>query len=141
LISLKKRVVKIFFTLILLSLIGCSANKLVKNGVYNELSSREYEELMKQDDINIIDVRTKSEYKKSHIKDAINASFFSGHFLDIIEEYKLDTNKVTLIYCETQHRSPSAAKRLSKVGFKKIVDLKKGMNSWRKQGFPYESEK
>lgn len=123
-----------------MSLAACSTNKLASSGIYREVLSKEYELLLNQGNINIIDVRTKSEFKKSHIKNAVNASYFSGNFLEIVSSYNLDTNKVTLIYCETQHRSPAAAKRLTKIGFKKIIDLKKGLSSWRKQGFPYESE-
>ena len=124
-----------------MSLVACSANKLAIKGIYKELPSKEYKELIKQNDVNIIDVRTKSEFEKSHIKGAISASYFSGKFSKIVSDYNLDTNKVTVIYCETQHRSPAAAKRLYKLGFNKIVDLQKGMSEWRKQGFPYESEK
>ena len=137
---MKKRTNNIFFAIIFISLVACSTNKLVRSGIYKEVPSNEYEALLNEENINIIDVRTKSEFKKSHIKGAINASYFSGNFLEIVSSYNLDTNKVTLIYCETQHRSPAAAKRLTKKGFKNIVDLQKGMSSWRKQGFPYESE-
>ena len=140
-ISLKKRTINIFSSLIWLSLVACSANKLAVSGIYTELSSKEYKKLIKLNDVNIVDVRTKSEFKKSHIKGAINASYFSGKFSEIVSNYNLDTSKVTLIYCETQHRSPLAAKRLNKLGFNRIVDLQKGMSKWRKQGFPYESKK
>ena len=137
---MKKRVSNLFSVFILLGLIACSANKLTEKGIYKELQSKEYEVLLNRGNLNIIDVRTKGEYKKYHIKGAINASYFSGNFLDIVRSYNLDTNKVILIYCETQHRSPFAAKRLNKIGFKNIVDLKKGMSVWRKEGFPYESK-
>ena len=136
---MKKRVITISSVFVLFSLMACSVNKLLENGVYRELSSKEYERMLTEGNINIIDVRSKSEYNKTHIKGAVNASYFSGNFLEIVLEYNLDTNKVTLIYCETQHRSPAAAKRLSKIGFNRIVDLKKGMRVWRKEGFPYES--
>ena len=112
---------------------------MASKGIYKEVEPSVYEVLLKQENINIIDVRTKGEYEKSHIKGAINASYFSGKFLKLVKEFNLDTNKTTLIYCETQHRSPIAAKRLYKIGFKKIIDLERGMRIWRKQGFSYES--
>ena len=127
----------IYAFIILVCLCSCSANKLTNKGVYKELEPAEYDALLKVENVNIIDVRTKGEFKKSHIKGAVNASYFSGKFLKLVEECHLDTNKTTLIYCETQHRSPIAAKRLYKVGFNKIIDLKKGMIKWRKLGFSY----
>jgi rhodanese-related sulfurtransferase len=118
---------------------GCSVGKLIDDGVYEELESTQYEALINRGGINIIDVRTKSEYNASHIEGAINASYFSGGFLKLVAQHHLDANKITLIYCETQHRSPMAAKRLYKAGFSKIIDLKKGMSKWRKEGFPFKS--
>ena len=120
-------------------LTSCSTRKLHNAGIYIVLSPAQFENSLNQKDINIIDVRTKGEYNKSHLKGAVNASYLSGKFLKQIANYHLDNNKTTLIYCETQHRSPLAAKRLYKVGFTKIIDLKKGMVVWRKQGYPYES--
>lgn len=125
--------------IILLLICSCSTRKLSNEGIYKELEPAQFENVLNQNDINIIDVRTKAEYNKSHLKGAVNASFLSGIFLKLIAQYHLDTNKTTLIYCETQHRSPVAAKRLYKIGFTKIIDLKKGMVVWRKQGYPYES--
>lgn len=126
--------------LILISLTACSTRKLAKVGVYKEATPLEFDNLRLQPQINIIDVRTKSEYKKSHIKGAINASYLSGKFSKIISDLNLDTTNLTLIYCETQHRSLFAAKKLNEMGFNRIVDLEKGMMHWRKLGLPYQSE-
>ena len=107
----------------------------MKKGIYKEFSSQEFEKLLQQDNLNIIDVRTKSEYNKSHIKGAVNASYLSGEFSTIVSDYNLDTTRLTLIYCETQHRSLFAARKLYKLGFNNIVDLQKGMRIWREKKF------
>jgi rhodanese-related sulfurtransferase len=36
------------------------------------------------------------------------------------------------IYCETAHRSPMAARKLRRIGFVEITDLKKGYKPYRK---------
>lgn len=36
------------------------------------------------------------------------------------------------MYCQTQHRSPLASKKMKKMGFKKIIDLKGGFVKWEK---------
>ena len=130
----------IILALILVSLNACSISKLAKTGAYKEVSALVFDSLILQTNVNIIDVRTKSEYSKSHIKGAQNASYLSGKFSTIISNLNLDTTNLTLIYCETQHRSLFAAKKLARLGFKKIVDLDRGMMYWRKQGFASQSQ-
>ena len=116
---------------------SCSIHKLSKKGVYKEVSSKEYLLYVNDSTVNIIDVRTAAEYQKSHIKGALNVSYFGGHFKKSLVELDLDTNRTTLIYCETQHRSLFVAKKLYKAGFKSIIDLDKGMVKWRKKGLPF----
>ncbi|MFK7786423.1 MAG: rhodanese-like domain-containing protein [Crocinitomicaceae bacterium] len=127
----------IILSALIFTLTSCSIRRLEKMNVYKEVSAESFEELLKEPDINIIDVRTRSEFEKSHISGAQNASYFSGHFDELVDSLNLDTSRKTLIYCETQHRSLFAAKKLYKAGFKTIVDLDKGMLHWRKNDFPY----
>ena len=116
---------------------SCSISKLEKMGVYKELTSIEYIVYVTDSLVNIIDVRSPKEYKKSHIEGAINISYFGGSFKEELDKQKFDTTKTMLIYCETQHRSLFVANKLYKAGFKSIVDLEKGMRVWRKNNYPF----
>lgn len=116
--------------------LSCGINKLEKKGVYVELPASDYLQYVEDSTVNIIDVRTEKEYQESHIEGAVNASYFSGNFKDIIDTLHLNASKTTLIYCETQHRSLFAAKVLYKKGFDNIIDLDRGMRIWRKESFP-----
>lgn len=109
-----------------------------KSGTYKELSGKKYLNYVNDSSVNIIDVRTHAEFAKSHIKNAVNISYFGGHFKKELRALNLDTKKTTLIYCETQHRSLFVAKKLRKAGFHQIIDLDKGMMRWRKDGLPFE---
>lgn len=133
------KVVYIIFVSCLCVVFSCSINRLTRKGVYKEVEPETFLTYVNDSTVNIIDVRTPSEYEKSHIKGAVNASYFGGDFKKTIDSLGLDTSRTTLIYCETQHRSLFATKILYKRGFKKIVDLKKGMMNWRKLAFPYIS--
>lgn len=94
------------------------------------LSPNEYEQkLNATEDKLIIDVRTKGEYKKAHIKGAQNISYLGSTFAEKAAE--LDNSKPVFIYCETAHRSPLAARILSNLGFKEIYDLQNGFENWR----------
>lgn len=116
---------------------SCGLHKLKKEKVYKELSSEEYLVYVNDSIVNIIDVRSPKEYKKSHIKGAINVSYFGGHFIENFQKLDLDSTRTTLIYCETQHRSLMAANKIYKSGFNTIIDLDKGMRIWRKNEMPF----
>jgi len=126
----------ILFTIILL-FSSCGLHKLKKEGVYKELPSEEYLVYVKDSSVNIIDVRTQKEYNKSHIKGAINVSYFGGNFKENFNKLNLDTSKTTLIYCQTQHRSLMVANKIYKAGIHSIVDLDKGIRVWLKAEMPY----
>ncbi len=82
-------------------------------------------------DVQLIDVRTTSEYNAGHIDDAININYFEKElFLDRIS--KLDKNKPIYLYCHIGGRSGKASKTLEKQGFKTIYDFTGGWKSWQK---------
>jgi rhodanese-related sulfurtransferase len=86
--------------------------------------------------VQIIDVRTPMEYKKGHVPGAVNISFLGFGLAQKIK--KLDLEKPVFIYCQTAHRSPLAAKKLSQYGFQVINDLENGFKEWQEAGFPIE---
>ena len=65
----------------------------------------------------IVDVRTKEEYKESHIKGAINIPYDQ-----IDENTKLDKKKDILVYCKSGARSNKAYNTLKELGYK-VTDL------------------
>ncbi len=116
---------------------ACSIKRFTRLGYYQEKSGIEFQKYLNDSLVNIIDVRTIKEYEKSHIEGAKNASYIGGDFKEIVDSLQLNKSIPTLIYCETQHRSLFATKKLVKMGFKHIIDLDKGMIAWRKDGFSY----
>lgn len=121
-------------------LTSCSIGRLTKKGVYREIGAKDYFTYVTDSSVQIIDVRTKSEFEKSHVEGAVNISCLGGGFKSGVKGSGLDPDKTTLIYCETQHRSLFAAKKLYQLGYKEIIDLDKGMMRWRKDGYPYISD-
>lgn len=126
-----------FFILMVSIFSGCGIRSLSKRGAYVELPASEYEALLKDSAVHLIDVRTEKEYEKSHIEEAYNVSYLGGHFLRRFSEMNLDPSKTVLIYCETQHRSLFVARKIYRKGYKRIVDLDRGMMHWRKSGYPF----
>ena len=119
---------KSIFLLITFSLLLLSSCFTVRDGnhfSYQKLAPSAY--LNKIQEIQphyLIDVRTPNEFKKSHLPQAINFSYFANHFDSDVDT--LNRDWPVFLYCQTCHRSPLAAKILKKKGFKTIYDLKGG---------------
>ena len=126
----------------LLFFILCSSEMIIAQDFlpsvkFKTLTPNEYEDKLKAtEDKLIIDVRTKGEYKKAHIKGAQNISYLGSTFAEKAAE--LDNSKLVFIYCETAHRSPLAARILSNLGFREIYDLQLGFENWRNLKMPME---
>ena len=81
--------------------------------------------------IQLIDVRTPEEYEAGHIEKAINVDFLADDFETAIQKVKM--NRPVFIYCRSGGRSGQAAQVMSKLGFKKVYDLKGGYLEWSGQ--------
>lgn len=82
----------------------------------------------------IIDVRTPAEFAEGHIKNAHNIDILSKDFEKHLATLKVD--KSYLVYCRTGNRSTKAVEKMEKMGFKKIVHMKDGMQGWTKAQLP-----
>ena len=80
----------------------------------------------------IIDVRTKDEYKKSHLTNSKLIDFFDSNFEDKIKN--LDKKTPYLVHCQSGGRSMKAFKLMQSLGFKKVYHLDGGMLTWKKLG-------
>lgn len=94
------------------------------------LSPKDYKNAIKNNDTQLIDVRTHNEFRLGHINKAKNVDIFNKKaFVQYAK--KLNQNKPVFLYCRSGSRSQSAAKLLVELGFKEIYDLKGGFNNWK----------
>lgn len=100
-----KKIVLLFSLIIILS--GCNNNS----------KKKEIEEVMKENDYIIVDVRTEEEYEESHIVGAINIPYD-----EINENSKLDKEKAIFVYCRSGKRSEVAFNELTNLGYT-VYDL------------------
>jgi rhodanese-related sulfurtransferase len=115
------------FLFILLILISCGN---VNQTPVKHISGSEFLEI--NDDFEIIDVRTKSEYESGFIESALNIDFFSDTFEpDVLS---LNKNSKIILYCRTNNRSTKTANLLKKNGFKDISVIEGGITDWVKNG-------
>ena len=85
--------------------------------------------LLKDKNIQLLDVRTIGEVKNGAINGSIHIDYFNANFIELCAA-KLDPKKPLIVYCAAGGRSAKAAKDLKKEGFKVIYDLAGGYENW-----------
>lgn len=102
------------------------------------VSAEELNEMLKKENIILLDVRNPNEWANGTIK-ADKVVTISRGFLEvkypklILDKYSKDDKFVA--YCGIEPRSVLAAKTLKDLGFKNVQYLKSGYNNWKKSGF------
>ncbi|MBT8253434.1 MAG: rhodanese-like domain-containing protein, partial [Bacteroidia bacterium] len=94
------------------------------------LSPHEFKARVSAPNIQLIDVRTAVEYNKGHIENAVNIDFYSGTFYKEMEK-QMVKSKAIYLYCRSGVRSRRAARKLAKMNFDEIYDLKGGILGWK----------
>lgn len=117
---------RLFVLFVLIISFSCTA----QNSTVKVLSQQEFKEKVIGKDVQLVDVRTPSEYKAGKIDDAINIDYMAADFK--AKMAKLDKSKPVYIYCQAGGRSASAAKILAEMGFKKVFDLSGGYGAYEK---------
>lgn len=120
----------LFFLMMLLSFVlgGCAQKK-----NYQSMTTPEFQQLLSDEAIQLVDARTPEEYRDGHIEKAVNMDIKNVNFDKQIQE--LDVDRPVAVYCKGGVRSKKAADKLSKAGFKKIYDLDKGIDDWVKHNY------
>jgi rhodanese-related sulfurtransferase len=101
---------------------------------YQEVTSKEAAELIRNITPLVLDVRTPGEYGRGHLKDSVLIPLqqLQARWQEIAG-YK---DKDVLIYCATGNRSTVAAKILIDSGFKRIYNLRHGISGWEREKNP-----
>ena len=102
------------------------------------ISVQEMQEILKMDDVQLIDVRTPEEYHSGFIANAENMDYFSPSFDEEIK--KLDKEKPVVLYCKSGNRSYKSSVKLLELGFHKIYNLDGGIIKWQQEGFDVKKE-
>ena len=116
-----KRII-VLFLLGMIIFGGCKKKEEEAVSSYTHISQEEAKRVMdEEDDIVILDVRTKEEYDGGHIKDAI---CIPNETIDEkVSETLKDKNQKILVYCRSGRRSVQAAEKLVALGYTKIYEF------------------
>lgn len=112
----------------LLSFFSCGSS----SKTFVSMPVDEFAKLIEKDEVQLVDVRTKTEFEQSHIPGAINIDVMGEGFEQKADEVLNKTKKVAL-YCRSGGRSKKAANILYEKGYK-VYELNKGFISWETSG-------
>lgn len=92
-------------------------------------------QLVNHDSALVLDVCTDKEFAEGHIPDAVNLPL-SRLSSEVDKTLAKSKDKPVIISCRSGNRAKSAAKKLSKLGFKDIYILSGGNAAWKKENLP-----
>lgn len=118
-----------FVSVFSLGLWACTGKQKVE---YKNLSSAQFEELIKSPNVQLVDVRTLAEHMEGHIPGSLNINVKDEQFSGCADDL-LDKDKEVAVYCRSGRRSRTAADILVKKGFK-VYNLDKGILNWIEEG-------
>ncbi|WP_162047352.1 rhodanese-like domain-containing protein [Vibrio taketomensis] len=102
---------------------------------YKEISTGEVTQKINRENGVVIDIRSKDEFKKGHITEALHilpSDIKAGNF-GSIENRKADP---IIVVCKTGQTAQESANLLAKAGFEKVFVLKNGLVSWSEANLP-----
>ena len=103
-----------------------------------KISIEQFEEMRKEKDVVVLDVRTPEEFKEGHVPGARNVDVMDKSFAERAKS--LDKDKTYLVYCQSGGRSTRAAAKMKEMGFGKLYNFAGSMVEWEKAGKPIEKD-
>ncbi|MDI9356011.1 MAG: rhodanese-like domain-containing protein [Chitinophagaceae bacterium] len=112
---------------------------LLKNlysGTVPTISADSLNMLMGERKIFLLDIRSKKEYRVSHVQKSILVEYESFHPSQV---QKISKNDIIILYCAVGYRSEKTGEKLLRLGFKNVAHLYGGIFAWKNASFPLYS--
>ncbi len=122
------------FAIIFLFLFTSYTNQIPSNTQITHVSATEAFTYSQDEDVLILDIRTKEEFLSGKIPNAINIDYYSPTFIQSLNQ--LDKHKTYLVYCRSGNRSSDTIRIMKELGFTSIIHLEKGIISWTQHNLP-----
>ena len=107
-------------------------------GKMHQLNVEDFEKLVKEGKVTLVDVRKPGEYATGFIPGAINVDWKNRHFAT--EAIKNITNdKPVAIYCRSGNRATRAMYAMAALGFNEVYNLDHGIKSWKAANKPLKT--
>lgn len=116
------------------NILGYSSNIKSYNGLQTSkiINASEVQQLMKQPNVQLIDVRTVAEYQNGHIQGFENIPLKTLEYTSD----KIQKDDPVIIHCQSGVRSAIAYSILNKLGYTNILNYSGGINDWKAKQLP-----
>lgn len=101
---------------------------------YREVSARDAAGLIANLDPVILDVRSPGEFGGGHLVGAVHIPV--QEIQRRVGELSEHKDQPVLVYCRSGNRSTVASKVLVDAGFSQVINLRKGIKEWNREGLP-----
>jgi rhodanese-related sulfurtransferase len=101
---------------------------------YREVTARDAAGVIANLDPLILDVRTEREFRGGHLEGAVLIPV--QEIQRRVGELAGNEERPVLVYCRSGNRSTVAAKVLVDAGFEQVINLRKGIKEWNREGLP-----
>lgn len=118
-----------FFALSFIYLNGCS-----QEAATIQVSSHEFDKLVRTKPGVLLDVRTQREFKNGHIENSGQLNYYALDFRKRL--LLLPKDQPIYLYCNTGYRSDRAASFLIRNGYTKVYNLQHGIMEWELADLP-----
>lgn len=118
----------LFFALAVISSMGCFGQSDDYVTLIDRVTLKEV--IIKDTQVQLIDVRTPDEFKAGRLPGAQNMNFQDPRFPNLVSA--LDKSRPVYIYCQSGNRSARAARMMRDLGFTQIIEYKGGYGDWAK---------
>lgn len=129
-----KYIIKIVVTFFL-GFVAITGNAQTKTS----LTADEFQKAIIKDSVQLLDVRTPTEYSSGHIKNALLADWKDQNEFNRRIGF-IDKDKPVYIYCLGGGRSAAAAEKMRASGYLQVYELTGGMNAWKAGDKPVEGK-
>ncbi|HKL67746.1 MAG TPA: rhodanese-like domain-containing protein [Bacteroidales bacterium] len=101
------------------------------------ITKEELKDKLDNKDLILIEVLSEEKYKDEHIKGAINIPLKK---IGMEARERLKKDDFIVVYCSNYDcsASPTAAKKLTDLGFENVYDYEGGKKEWKEAGLPME---
>ncbi len=107
-------------------MVGCNNSKATTG--FDSVDAARFAEVIEDEQVQIIDVRTPAEFSEGHIPGAVNIDIDGEEFEAKVAQ--LDKSRPIAVYCRGGRRSKEAAKHMVECGLE-VTELADGILSWQ----------
>ena len=123
----------IFIIALVLNTILLSALFISASSVVNDLTPKQLHKLItKRDDITILDIHTKADDKIGYQKEGFGSAIKYSQLPNGLKDLAMYKDRILVVICPSGIGCKYTGMRMSQNGFKKVYDLKGGVNQWVK---------